>query len=362
MRAVMVRYWPILLGCATAAMAACGGPNRPSPNVKEKVTTAEQPPPSTITRSREEAEAFKPTSGPGDAPTIYVRDERSSRLDVKLPKGGKAKEEWTQPLGGTAKRLPCRGLCTPMQASFVLAAGNRVAVAGAEEWVTFDTNGRGVDRGKIEAPSGQVRLDRAAGTIVPDETRAADLPADAKVAARNGLVVLVKNGGVFVGEKAIEGKFDAFDVAIDEAGYACVLVRQADDLLMWTVPVDNKGSIGRQKLPGGAANARKRVLGPPVLGKNLRVVQLDTHALALSLEGKKIWERKGVPTGGMSITADDHVLIADNGKVLAIDPKGKTTELWSSKDAIFVTPPILNASGMLFVASGESLHAVSIRE
>lgn len=345
-----------LLSCSIV-LVACGGggPHRSAPNIREKALPPEAPPPSTITRSREEAEVFKPTSGPGDVPTAYVRDERSSRLDVKLPRG-KAREEWTQPLGGTAKK-PCRGLCTAMQASFVLAAGNRVAVAGAEEWVLFDTRGRGVDRGKIEAPSGQVRMDRAAGTIVPDETRSVDLPADAKVAARNGLVVLVKNGGVFVGEKAIEGKFDAFDVAIDDLGYACVLVRQADDLMMWTVPVDNKGSIGRQKLPG--VNARKRTLGPPVLGKNLRVVQLDTHAIALSLEGKKVWERRGVPTGGMTITADDHVLIANDGKVVAIDPRGKTTELWSSKEATFVTPPILNASGMLFVASGESLHAIS---
>jgi len=343
-----------------ATATACGGASGPSPNVKEKTTKAEEPPPpSTITRSREEADAFKATSGPGDAPTIYVRDERSSRLDVKLPRG-KAKEEWTQPLGGTAKRVPCRGLCVAMQASFILAAGNRVAVAGAEEWVLFDTNGRGVDRGKIEAASGQVRIDRGGGAILADETRAADLPADAKVAARNGLVVLVKNGGVFVGEKAIEGKFDAYDVAIDEAGTACVLVRQGDELVMWTIPVDNKGSIGRQKLPGGAAIARKRVLGPPVLGKNLRVVQLDGLIIAMGLDGKKVWERKGVPTGGLSITSDDHVLIADNNKVIAVDPKGKATDLWVAKDnVVFVTPPIVNAMGILFIASGESLHAIA---
>jgi hypothetical protein len=101
------------------------------------------------------------------------------------------------------------------------------------------------------------------------------------------------------------------------------------------------------------------VLGPPVLGKSLRVLVLDTGLVALGLDGKRIWERRGVPSGGVSITADDHVLVADDGKVLAMDPKGRATELFALPGVVFVTPPILDASGVLFVASGQALHALS---
>lgn len=336
------------------ALACCGGPSRPvkpPPNVQEKILPPDAtPPPSTITTSREEAPTFHPTSGPGDAPTAFVRDERSSRLDTKSPHG-RAHASWTQPLG--TRREVCRG-CSPEKATFILAAGDRVAVAGSGEWVLFDTEGHRVDGGKIEGPS-VVRLDRVGGSVVPDETRAPDLPVGAKVAAHHGLVVMVKDGGVYVGERSIEGKFEAYDVAIDDAGNACVVVRQGEDLVVWTVPTDNKGSIGRQKIPG----RHRRILAPPVLGKHLRVFVLDGGVLALNPEGKRVWERKGAPTGGISITTDDHVLIADNGTISVVDPKGKTTELWSDRDAVYVSAPILNATGMLFVASTETLHALA---
>ena len=93
----------------------------------------------------------------------------------------------------------------------------------------------------------------------------------------------------------------------------------------------------------------------------MRVVLLDTGLVALGLDGKKIWERKGVPSGGVTITQDDHVLIADNGKILVLDPRGKSSELYSSKDkdVTFVTAPILTPTGLLFVVSTDSLHALS---
>jgi hypothetical protein len=305
--------------------------------VKEKSVVAEEPKPSSVTTAREEVEAFAATSGPGDAPTPYVRDERSSRLAVPLPRGH-AREAWTGPLG--------------LKPSFVLVAGNRYAVTGPDAWVLFDARGNRVDGGKKEA---SVRLDRASGAIVPDDTRSADTPPDAKVASRNGLPVMVKSGAVYIGERAIEGKFEAYDVAIDESDIACVVVQQKNELSMWTVPIASNGGIGRHRIPGNA----HRVISPPVLGKSLRVLVLDTGIVALGLDGKRVWERKGVPTGGVSITSDDHVLIADNAKVIAIDPRGRATDLWVGKNVVFVTPPIVTATGVLLVASAELLHVLS---
>ncbi len=315
---------------------ACGSAPRPN-NVKEKTVAAEEPKPSSVTTSREEVEAFTPTSGPGDAPTPYVRDERSSRLAAPLPRG-RAKEEWSAPHG--------------IKPSFVLVAGNRYAVTGADAWVLFDGRGNRVDGGKKEA---NVRLDRASGAIINDDSRAIDLPPDAKVAVRNGLAVMVKSGAVYIGERAIEGKFEAFDVAIDESDVACVAVQQKNELSLWTVPIASSAGIGRQRI-GGRAH---RVLAPPVLGKNLRVLVLDTGIVALGLDGKRVWERKRVPTGGVTITSDDHVLIADNAKVIAVDPRGKTKDLWVGKDVIILTPPVVTATGSLLVASSELLHVIS---
>jgi hypothetical protein len=342
-------------------LMACGSS---PPHVKERVEKSTTARPSTVTTVKEDPkpDPFHATSGPGDAAVAYVRDERSSRLDATFPKSGRAaaREIWKAPLDPQNRLKPCRGLCPPTEAAFVLTAGNRIAVTGNEAWSLFDSNGRKVDAGKVDGGGG-VRIDRASGSIVADETRSVDTPVDARVAAHNGLVVMVKNGGVHVGERAIEGRFDAFDVAIDDKEIACVVVRQADDIFLWTVPLAASGSIGRHRvLPAWLGGAR-RAVGPPVLGNRLRVLVLDTGIVALGLDGKRVWERRGVPTGGVSITSDDHVLIADNGKILALDPRGKVIEVYSSrdKDVVFVTPPIINAAGLLLVASSEALHALS---
>lgn len=278
-----------------------------------------------------------------DSPVPYVRDERSSRLELPAPKT-RGKEAWRAPLAF--------GDAPPIHASFVLAAGNRAVVMGTESWVLFDTKGVRIAGREMEAPA--IRIDRASGAVVSDDTRSADLPPDSKVAAHDGLVVMIKNGEVHVGERAIEGKFEAFDLAIDAQGFANVLVRQKDDLALWTVPIANNATIGRHKI-----GPKRRSIGPPVLGTKLRVVVLDTGVAAFALDGKKLWEQKGVPTGGVTITNDDHVLIADGNHVITVDPKGKKTEIWSAPDLTLVTPPILNASGLLLVASGTFLHGVA---
>ena len=337
---------------------ACGGPPAPRlgpsgadagvaagrselPSERER---QEDPSASTI-------EPFAPTSGPGDAPVPFVRDERSSRLDVPLPRG-RARQLWRAKLDGE-KREACRA-CSLRDRSFVLTAGNRVAVVDGDAWQLFDTWGRRVGQGKIEG--GALRLDRAGGTIIVDDTRPADLPARTRVASRGGLVVTVEDGAVHAGERSIEGKFEAFDVAIDDSSVACVPVRQAKDLLLWTIPLVASGSIGRQKIPLSA----RRVLGPPVLGKRVRVLVLDTGMVALGPDGKRVWERRGfVPSGGVTITADDVALVSDGGRIFAVDPRGKTEDVFVDRDAGFVSPPILSAQKTLYVVSGSSLYALA---
>jgi hypothetical protein len=322
-------------------IAACGGGGpAKAPHAKEPATTAPETPYS-ITTVKEETppnvDPFRASAGPGNASVPYVRDERSSRLDVDLPRG-RAREAWhvSHEVSGAVS---------------VVAAGNRVGVIGAERWALFDGDGRRAGAGKVE---GGVRLDRASGEMGADDMRGADLPAGAKVAARNGLSVMVSEGNVSIGERAIEGRFEALDVAIDESGVACVIVRQANELSLWTIPTASKGGIGRHRLGRG-----RRSIGPPILGRSLRVVVLDTGIVAFALDGKRLWERRGVPSGGASITPDDHLLVADGGKIVTIDPRGRATELATLPGVVFTTPPILNARGVLFAASADALYALT---
>ena len=337
-----------LLVFGLIAVVGCGGSKPATHNPAVRETKIAPPPeqPSSVVTVKEEpkSDPYQASKEKGtDAPVPYVRDERSSRLEMPVPKT-RGKESWRAPLA--------LGDAPALHAAFVLAAGNRAVAVGTEAWVLFDTKGVRIAGHEMEAPA--VRVDRASGAVVPDETRAQDLPADAKVAAHDGLVVLVKSGAVYLGERAIEGKFEALDVAIDDKGIANVLVKQGEDLSLWTVPIASNTAIGRHKLGKG-----RRSVGPPILGKTTRVVVLDTGVVAYSLEGKKLWEHKGLPTGGVAITSDDYALIADGNRVLAVDRKGKKTELWSAPDLTLVTPPVINGDGLLLVASGTYLHGVA---
>lgn len=332
---------------ALTALAACSSstPKPLPPNVKMKEVEPPPEKPSTITVVDTQAtpDPFRATAENGDAPVPFVRDERSSRLEVPAPKT-RGKELWRKAL--------VIGDEPTIKPLFVLTTGNRAAVVSKDSWVVFDTKGVRIAGHEMESP--YMRLDRASGQIISDDTRSADLPADAKLAAQKGLVVMVKGGAVNIGERALEGTFEAVDVAIDDQAQANVIVRQKDEVSLWTVPIAGNGAIGRHKI-----GKKVKTVGPPVLGKSLRVIVTDAGVTAYDLSGKEAWKRKGQPSGGVSITSDDHVLIADGGKVWSYDKKGKPLELWSGSDIVFATPPILTADGLLLVASGELLHALT---
>ncbi len=78
---------------------------------------------------------------------------------------------------------------------------------------------------------------------------------------------------------------------------------------------------------------------------------------AIAPDGKTLWERKGALTGGATITSDDRLLVATDAKIVAIDPSGRASEIASAPKQVFLTPPIVTASGLLLAASGSMLHA-----
>jgi hypothetical protein len=325
------------------ATPACGGAGARSRSPAGE--GAARPAPERVDGPKEDAppEPFVPSAGTGDVVAPFVRPERSSRLDAPYPQG-RARAVFKAPFPES------------LRPAFLLAAGNRVVVVGKWSYAAFDTRGRAVETGDVDPTL--ARIDRETGKVAAATAEQAP-PGDVsgRFAIHDGAFVLASGRTIRVvpreGEpRVLDGAFEALDVAIDDDGVAQVLVKQTGDLSLWSIPL-RSGSMGRSKLSVTTRAART----PPILGKRVRVLVLDDRLVALDLDGRKLWERRGAFTGGASITSDDRLLVADGPKVYAIDVAGRASDVVVERDVVFVSPPILNASGLLLVASGKAIHA-----
>jgi hypothetical protein len=181
-----------------------------------------------------------------------------------------------------------------------------------------------------------------------------------RAATRGSVHVFVQDAGVEIDDRVagrqrtvVEPPVVPLDAAIDEDGNLQLIVRQGQDLALWTTPL-GVGSTGRIRV---GPLRRDRAAVPPVAGKMVRVLVLDDRLLAIAPDGKTLWERKGALTGGATLTADDRLLVASDSKILAIDPAGHATEIVTAPKEVFLTPPIVTGAGLLLVASGNALHA-----
>ena len=356
-------------------LEGCGTPKTTDPGsvvgISPGTSPAEPPKPRT-------PEPYEPGASPTDVVSPYVRPEHSSRLGVPLPKG-RARPRWTFTLD------------PKLDPAFVLTTGTRIVVQGRPTgaatarqtpFVVLDT--RGVRVGNDLLPGEHVRLDPLQGKLygvggaeLPSAWKLADasysadkLGADdprsvlgalaVRATAHDGTHVFITKTSVEIDARAagqqrtvVEAPVQPLDAAIDEEANLHVIVRQDRDLALWTTPLAG-GSVGRIRL---GPLRRDRADVPPILGKGVRVVILDDRMTGIGPDGRTLWERRGALTGGATLTSDDRLLVATDAKVLAIDPSGRTTEVLSAPREIFITPPILTASGLLLVASGSRLHA-----
>lgn len=368
---------------ALAGLAGCGGapPTTAHPGAD---APAGPTPPSTSPRTSptEAPEAFEGVASASDVVAPFVRPERSSRLAVPLPKG-RARERWT--FAFDPKLDP------KLDAAFVVSAGTRVLVQGRpfgapterqSAFVLLDTRGHRIASGLLDGDL--VRLDPAGGKLYgiggagqpsawqladgshapdklgPDDPRGVQGSLAVRAATHRGTHVFMQEAGVEIDDRVagrqrtvVEPPVVPLDGAIDDEGNLHVLVRQGQDLALWTTPLA-LGSIGRIRI---GPLRRDRAAVPPIVGKAVRVLVLDDRLLAIAPDGKTLWERRGALTGGATLTADDRLLVATDTKVLAIDPAGHATELVSAPKEIFLTPPIVTGAGLLLVASGSALHA-----
>lgn len=324
---------------------------------------------------------FEAIASPGDVVAPFVRPERSSRLAVALPKG-RARERWALPLD------------TKVDAKFVVCAGSRIVVQGrpiadrehpgyvSTPFVLLDTNGTKIATGQLGGDL--VRLVPEAGKLYAiggsgmptawqlsdgvsnpdklssDDPRGAGGTLGTRAASHDGTFVFIQPTGVEIDARksgqqrtVVEPPVQPLDLAIDDDANLHVIVRQGQDLALWTTPLAG-GSVGRIRI---GPLRREHVAVSPILGKAVRVIVLDDRMVAIAPDGKTLWERKGVLTGGATITSDDRLLVATDAKIVAIDPSGRASDIASAPKEIFLTPPVLTASGLLLAASGSMLHA-----
>jgi hypothetical protein len=373
-----------LVFAGAVVLAGCGGPSPAAPpTMPPPSSTSHVPAATTIAPARAEApEPFEAVASATDVVAPFVRPERSSRLAVALPKG-KARERWTMPLDPK--------LDPKLDPAFVMSAGTRIVIQGRpfgastarqSAFVLLDTRGRRIAGGLLDGDL--VRLEPAAGkfygvggleapsawqleggTHAPDKLGAEDPRSvqgslAVRAATRGSVHVFVQDAGVEIDDRVagrqrtvVEPPVVPLDAAIDEDGNLQLIVRQGQDLALWTTPL-GVGSTGRIRV---GPLRRDRAAVPPVAGKMVRVLVLDDRLLAIAPDGKTLWERKGALTGGATLTADDRLLVASDSKILAIDPAGHATEIVTAPKEVFLTPPIVTGAGLLLVASGNALHA-----
>lgn len=371
--------WPAAIVGPLLLLVACGAT---PPHVQEAT-------PATASGSRAPEQAAVAAKTPAPEPYVavastsdvvapFVRPERSSRLAVPLPKG-RARERWSAALD------------PKLDPVFVLCAGTRIVVQGRAAgpptsrvgpFALLDTNGRRIQTGffggdlvhlrptagiffGVGATESASAHTLAAGTLVPDALRGADLhdlrgPNATSVVSHEGTRVTVQPSGVEIEpvgggapRTVVEPPVEALDASIDDLANLHVLVRQDKDLALWTTPLAG-GSVGRVRI---GPLRRNRADTPPIVGGTLRVVVLDDRLVAYGRDGRLLWERKGALTGGATLTSDDRLLVASDAKILAIDPAGRATEIASAPKEVFLTAPILTANGLLVVASGSAVHA-----
>jgi hypothetical protein len=303
---------------------------------------------------------FVPRVDPADVLARWVSTTRSSRVATPLPQG--------------APRLAFRAALDRQEPLYVLAASNRIAVVSTRELRLFDARGRRAgfavidddalvmmdpDVGSVhtvskEGAMASFKLDDA--TVQGDRQKALYEPA---VAAYRGTVFVAREGKSIrvwdvhdpKGRVVLEGNFEPLEVAIDLDGIAYLVVRQGHEISLWSVPLAG-GSIGRVKLPSRPGD---KIVAPPILGKDVRVVRFEDRIVALARDGKVLYTRPGAISGGATMTADDKLLVAHEGSITAIDSQGRATDIVTDRSSRFLTPPIVVGGPMLLVASAKAL-------
>ena len=152
-----------------------------------------------------------------------------------------------------------------------------------------------------------------------------------------------------------EGSFVPHSLSLDEAGNIFLAGQRGNANYVWKIT--QKGEIAWEfALPGGPLLLDY----PPIVGYDHTVFQIaGQHIYALDANGRLLWSRGAEGALASAVVTADHQLVASEGScVAAYNKKGERRQVHCLTGETFVTPPILNESGLLLAATKTHLHAL----
>jgi hypothetical protein len=180
-------------------------------------------------------------------------------------------------------------------------------------------------------------------------------------ALQNETLAIATRNWIYLADKdleirtALQGEFVPIALSLDESMRMYLVVESEEQRRLWAVTPNGEKMV----LPLPAEFQAAAV--PPIVGYDHRIYMVSRgDAMAVSQEGKLVWQRPaGGAIGGAVVTADNQLLVAAGSEVAAFDAEGKRRVLWASGGEELKTPPVLNAKGELLVASDGHLFSLA---
>lgn len=247
----------------------------------------------------------------------------------------------------------------------IMRAGRKVMIAGVEKVLfghpsippsqgvlyLFEISGTEID------PSKMLHSVSRSETLIFKEPRMISaMTADRAALAFPGVLAVVDTD---LQLKAVyhAGDFEPTLLSVDEAGWMHLIVRQGLQRWLWVVSPE-----GRRVVNTALSSQMADIAGPPAIGYDRRIyLYTKTSVSAFTPDGKPLWERV-VPGGieGLTITADDRVLVGAGADLSVLDRAGERKVLHRFEGEQISAPPILSVSGDVLVATKQRLYCLRV--
>lgn len=254
----------------------------------------------------------------------------------------------------------------PMLGAFMqyplVARFGRYVLAGGPEVRRSPDGGRQPDRSILERIDLGEPLETDDDGLVLSSTRVAALlfpTATLAVAGDASVVVAAAPDRLFflTPELQVTASYADFlqplALSLDESGRAYVVGRTPKGLALWIVSPDGRRVV--TPLTAGAEPGEA-----PLVARDHRVFLVTRDRLAaFDSSGTAVWEHRATGTiGGASLSADDTLLVAESGRLLAFSKEGQGRVLYEAPGLEPTTAPAIDGLGQLVVATTSGLLAL----
>jgi sugar lactone lactonase YvrE len=199
---------------------------------------------------------------------------------------------------------------------------------------------------------------RSAGRLLQRKNKLLPPPTDGRwfwLATHNRLYALTKDLKVV---RSLDGEFDPLAISLDESGGIYLLVADGEGAALWILTPE-----GERLLKVALPDTVSPPAAPPLIDHHHRSVVIgETGLVVVASDGTVAWQRNFEGFGGhplqACITDDDQLLVSAGSQILAFDPKGQPTVLYEDNAETFLTAPVLDENGRLFVGSQSAVYCL----